>query len=188
MAIEEQSIIQDTIPPEDEISKTDLWKRIDYTRSLIEKRAMETDASMEKVIAESRGITRGIFNDLVAESEKQEKKLEEKINASIKKIIDDHLIIKNRVDKLIDEQNRKIEAKMRSFNDSAETLVQDLSSDLFAELSIKIDEIRKDFEQLKDGLETAVAQYQLETRSKFSTLDAKLEKVIETLKKFFKEI
>ncbi len=185
---EDQNIITDPIPPEEEIEKTKLWKRIDYTRSMIEKRSAEIDSILERTVGEMKRSLHDALEELTDETSKAKKQLTDEFRSETDRIIGLHNAMKESISKMFEKQDSHIEAKMKEFNDSAESMVHDLSSDLYSDLAIDFSHLKEDFEQLKSDLNKSITNYQSEITHKFSIVDGKLEKVLVTLKNFFKEL
>ena len=183
-----EDLIKDVIPPEHKISKMKLWDRIDHTRSVSEQHVIEMSSALEKAIGEMKIVVREANEELIEEASRIKKSLIEEFDSHIADINLKTKDIQVKTENLIKNQNSNIERKIKDFNDSSENMVKSLSSDFYADLSIELKNLKNQFFDLHNGVNKSLSDYQMEVRSKVSVLDGKLDKVISTLKQFFKEI
>jgi hypothetical protein len=180
--------MSDIIPQDDDITKTQLWQRIDVTRAAFESHKGEVLLRLQTVVedlksqlstisSEQTVLVHNRLNDvegwLTAYKLEQNRSLTETIK-NIQSLFQSHLA--------------DVETSLKGLRDSIEDTVKKDSSDLFSANEQRLTTVESRFEDLSKGLNESLGRYQVETRTKVGDLKSRIEKVISKLRDGFQDL
>lgn len=178
----------ETIPPDEEISKTQLWQRIDYLREVIESYKGETGYQLQTVKESLKTDTSHLNSEhtlLV------QKKLEEFKNIMASFQIDANVKIEDAVKtlkRLFNDHVSEIEKKLLEMKEYIEMAVRTESEIHYSKNEQNIIKMQDDFVDLSKNMNEALSKYQVEIRGKIGELRSKIERVIFKLRDGFQDL
>lgn len=178
----------DPIPTEEDITKEQLWKRIDHLRDVFESHKGEILYQLET----SKDGFKTQVKDLNAEHDMSvQKKFNEvkdfslntrnEIFARVEETIKD-------VDSTMDGHLGEVEQRLKEVREYVEEAVKTQATILFSDDQKEIAEMKKSWDIFSKTLNENITKYMVETRTKVGELNFKVEKVISKLKDGFQDL
>jgi hypothetical protein len=181
-------IMDEIIPIEEDILKTELWKKINHLREVIESHKGE-------IIYQVSGIKEQV-QIFVGHANAEHSLL---IDRKKKEIIDLLSVfdskVKNGERQLIENVNdlfknhvNYVDNRFREMKGEIDVMVTQEATGLFVKNEKRIIDVENKFGDLSKSVNEALSQYQVETRKKVGELLSKIEKVISKLKDGFQDL
>ena len=177
--------MSDKIPPEDEISKTILWERIDHNRDVCESFKGEVLYQLKNSEESLKTDTSQLNSEHSMLVHKRMKEIEDWLRSFKLEIQRDNVESIKKIEALFKNHLGEVESRLKLFQDSIDATVQAGAIKLFQEGEQRISVIEKEFEDLSKGLNESLSKYQVEIRIKMGELRSKIEKIISHLRDGF---
>lgn len=178
----------DPIPPEDDIRKTDLWKRIDYNRDVVESHKGEVLFKLQTVIDELKTQVDHLNSEHSLLMQKKMSEVENwlgSFRSNQNKTLSDTI---NEIHSIFKKNLGDFESRLKELRESISTIVAGESSELFAEAERRIARLEEGFASFTSNVNEAISKYQVETRTKVGSLKSKVEVVVSRLRDAFQDL
>lgn len=175
-------------PQEDDITKSQLWDRIDIARAAFESHKGEILYKLQTVVEDLKGQLTNISSEQTVLVHNRLNDVESWLNAY--KLEQNRTLtetIKN-IQSLFQSHLADVETSLKGLRDSIEDTVKKDSSDLFSANEQRLTTVESKFADLSKDMNDALSKYQVETRTKMGDLKSRIEKVISKLRDGFQDL
>lgn len=180
--------MSEPIPLEEDILKTQLWKRIDILREAIESHKGEIlyqFSNLSQQINTNVGHSTSEHSLLV---DKKIKEINELLTVFRSKVQEDHKKLMEDVHGLMKEHTEYTETRFEDMKKEIDVAVTQEATSLFTSNEKRITAVEAKFADLSKSINNALSQYQTETRKKVGELLSKILKVTSKLKDGFQDL
>lgn len=171
------------IPADDDITKTDLWNRIDEVFPVIANVTSQLQPQITYIKEATMAAVKNELEEYNKKLDQHTADIDAKLNNYTKRINE---VIYNALKNLAEENSKNLknlEEKMRNLQSTVPTTVVDQAISFLNPAVARIAEIAKDVEAFKKNTIDSTGKYQTEMVSKVSSLSKKLDEVLDKFKK-----
>ncbi len=178
----------DPIPQEDDITKTQLWQRIDYTREVIESHKGDIFQKLDTVVEDLKSQLITINSDQMLAVHKKLGEVDDALKNF--KVAQSDSLVKTIQDiqGLFKAHLGDVEVRIKALTDSIPDTVKSDASTLFSDCDRRLIDVETKSAKLAEDLNKALSDYQVETRTKVGGLRTRVEKIVTQLRDGFQDL
>lgn len=180
--------MSDQKPFDDEITKSQLWDRIDSTRAAIESHKGEVLYRLDTVVESLRNELQAINSDNMLLLQRKIKEAEislQAIHANMKQEFREALVSLQDVFK---DHLADVEKRLTQMNALIVDVATVESHKIFQETDARLITVEKNSADLTKGLNESMGKFQTEVRVKVGELQSKIERITSKLKDGFQDL
>lgn len=175
----------DPIPNDDDITKTQLWERIDVLRAASESHKGEILYRLDSVLESLNNSVKNLNSEhtlMVGHQLSQVQGWMTTYKLEAQKTLSEAL---KAIQDLFKAHLGDVEIRIKAVEDSIEYTVKNKAMDLFATNEKRLTDVEKKFEELSKGLNESFGNYQVESRGKVGELRTRIDEAINRLRDVF---
>lgn len=180
--------MSDVKPQDDDITKSQLWDRIDSTRAALESHKGEILFKLQTVVEDLKGQLTTISSEQTVLVHKRLSEVESWLAAF--KLEQNRTLTETlkQIQSLFQAHLGDVETSLKAIRDSIEDTVKKDASDLFANSEQRLSSVEDKFATLSKDLNEALGRYQVETRTKVGDVKSKLELIVSKFQDTFQNL
>lgn len=176
------------IPPDEEITKTQLWGRIDHLRDVFESHKGEILYQLGVIKEVLRNEVSHINSEHDLSIQKRGMALNESINSLSSNLLKKTEEAIKEIELMFDNHIQEVEERIKQVREYIDSAVKTEAMQLFSDDQKEVSEMKKGWIEFSKSVNEGITRYMTETRSKVGELNLKVEKVISKLKDGFQDL
>ncbi len=180
--------MEDKIPNEREISKTELWQRIEASRTIQEQHRQEIDTRIDEVTEKLKYEFDVAVEKAKAEILFSDRKLISDTRDAFAKAIAEIAPLKTDLEQQVKAFKADMEYKVRELKESIPMMVHKDAASLVSDITMRVNRNGEDIEIARAEFNRALSNFQLEIKAKLDTANQKFDAVMGKLRLILKDL